>query len=259
MTWERHHPRRLANVDVVRDDDDQTSRLGYWDTDEAGPHCGEPRDDDSGELVGAVKGLPQSRSSGVGCWRGGRCSGDRGEGGRDMAVLCEPPTAPTASDTRLEGRPGNSPCCDDTGERVGSHDNLPQAPSGGNGYWRGRGCGGGGSPGDQGENVPPDPPTAAHAGDTREANQLGDGPYCDVSERLTGSNDGLPQTRSSGDGWWRGQGCSGGKSAGELGTEVPRDPPTAANASGSREAGQRCDGPYCDDSGRLATSNDGLP
>ena len=38
----------------------------------------------------------------------------------------EPPTAPTAGDTRLEGRPGDRPCCDDTGEPVGSRDNLPK-------------------------------------------------------------------------------------------------------------------------------------
>ena len=80
-----------------------------------------------------------------------------------MDVPCEPPTATTAGDTRLEGRPGDGPCCDDTGELVGSNEGLPQARSGGDGHWRGRGCGGGRSPGEEGEGVPCDPPTAIQA------------------------------------------------------------------------------------------------
>ena len=89
---------------------------------------------------------------------------------------------------------------------------------------------------------PVTPPTATQASDTREAGQHGDGPYYDSSERLAGSKDGLPETRSSGDGCWRRRGCSGGKSARELGTEVPDDHTAAANASGSREASQPSDG-----------------
>ena len=83
--------------------------------------------------------------------------------------------------------------------------------------------------------VPSDPPTAPPVGDSREAGQRGDGPCCDYSAELARSSDGLPQTRSSGDAYWRGQGRSGGKRAGEPGTDVPSDPPTATPAAGSRE------------------------
>ena len=48
--------------------------------------------------------------------------------------------------------------------------------------------------------------------------------------RLARSHDGLPQTRSSSDGCWRGRGCSGGSSAGELSAEVPGSPPVAGEA-----------------------------
>ena len=108
-------------------------------------------------------------------------------------------------------KPGDGPCCDGGGELAGSNDGLPETRSSGDGYWRGRGCSGGQSQGDQGTDVPCGPPTAPTAIETRQDGQLGDGSYCDDSERLAGSNDGLPQARSSGDGYRRGRGCSGGR------------------------------------------------
>ena len=101
-------------------------------------------------------------------------------------------------------------------------------PGSGDGCWRGQGCSGGRSTGDLGTEMPGDPPAATHAGGSREAGRPGDGPYCDDGQRLARS--GLPQTRSSSGSCWRGRGCSGGKSRGELSTEVPGSPPVAGKA-----------------------------
>ena len=176
-----------------------------------------------------------------------------------MDVPGEPPTAPIAGDTRLEGQPGDGPCCDGTGELAWSNAGLPQTRSGGDGYRRGRGCGGGRSPGDEGEDVPCEPPTATQAGDTRKEGQPSDEPCCDGGGEPVGSNDGLPQMRSGGDGYWRGRGCSGGRSHGDEGTDVPCEPPTAPIAGDTRQDGQPGDGPCYDGGGELAGSNGGLP
>ena len=113
--------------------------------------------------------------------------------------------------------------CDD-GERLAGSC-LPRSRSSGDGCWQGRGCSGGRRTVDPRMVVCGDPTAATHAGVSREAGRPGDGIHCDDGERLTRS--GLPRSRSSGDGCWQGRGCSGGRSAAELGTEVA-DGPTAA-------------------------------
>ena len=65
-------------------------------------------------------------------------------------------------------------------------------------------------------------------GDSREARQPGDGIHCDDNSGLTRS--GPPRSRSGGDGCWQGWGCSGGRSAAELGTEVIDGPEAATHA-----------------------------
>ena len=79
--------------------------------------------------------------------------------------------------------------------------------------------------------VPGDPRAATHAGVSREAGRRGDGIHCYDRERLARS--GLSQTRSSGDGCLQGWGCSGGSSAGQLGTEVTCGPTAATHAHGA--------------------------
>ena len=233
---------------MVQDDDNQTGRLGYQDAGEVGPHRGGPIDDGGGELVGAVDGgLPQAQPGGGDCGRGRGCEGGRSPGDQNEDEPCDPPTATQADDAREAGQPGDGPYCDDSERLARSNDGLPPTQSSGDGCWRGQGCSGGRSTGELGTEVPGDPPAAANASGSREAGQPGDGPYCDDSERLARSNDGLPPTRSSGDGCWRGQGCSGGRSTRDLGMEVPGDPLAATHAGGSREASRPSDGPYCDD------------
>ena len=155
---------------------------------------------------------------------GGDAKKDGARGTKVTMCPVTPPTATQASDTREASQPGDGPYCDDSERLAGSNDGLPETRSSGDGCWRRRGCGGGKSAGELGTRVPDDHTTAANASGSREASQPSDGPYCDGSERLGWSNHGLPQTRSSGNGYWRGEGCSGGRSAGELGMEMPADP-----------------------------------
>ena len=61
-------------------------------------------------------------------------------------------------------------------------------------------------------------------------------------------------TQSSGDVCWRWRGYSAGRSTRQQGTEVPSDPPAAANASGSREANKPVHGIHREDGARLAGS-----
>ena len=140
-----------------------------------------------------------------------------------------PPAAANASDSPEAGQPSDVIHYDD-GERLAGS-GLPRTRSGSDGCWRGRGCSGGRKTGDLGIEVPADPTAATHAGVSREAGRPGDGIHCDDGERLAGS--GFPQTRSSGGRCWQGRGCSGGRSAGELGTEVPVEPTAATRAHGA--------------------------
>ena len=96
------------------------------------------------------------------------------------------------------------------------------------------------------------PPAAANASGSREGGQPGDEIHCDDGARLAGS--GLPRSRSSSDGCWRGRGCSGGRRTVELGMQVPGDATAATHAGVSREAGRPGDGIHCDDGERLARS-----
>ena len=246
--------------EVVPDDDEQTSRLGYQDAGEVGPHRGAPSNDGGGELVGAADdNLPQAQPGSGDCGRGRGCEGGRSPGDHGEDVPCAPPTATKADDAHEAGQPGDGPYCDDSERLARSNEGLPLNRSSGDGFWQGQGCSGGRSTRQPGTEMPRDAPAAANASGSREADQPRDGPYCDDSERLTRSNYGLPRTLSSGEGCWRGQGCSGGRSTRDLGMEVPCDPLAATHAGGSREAGRPSDGPYCDDGERLARSHDGPP
>ena len=203
--------------------------------------------------------LPQAQPGGGDCGRGRGCEGGRSPGDQGEDVPCDPPTATQADDAHEAGQPCDGPYCDDSERLVGSNDGLPPTRSSGDGCWQGQGCSGGRSIGELGTEVPGDPPRRAKRQRFPRSKASGDGPYCDDSERLARYNDGLPWTRSSGDGCWRGQGCSGGRSTGDLGMEVLGDPPAATHADGSRKAGRPGDGPCCDNGERLARSHDGLP
>ena len=76
-----------------------------------------------------------------------------------------------------------------------------------------------------------DPTPATHAGVSREAGRPVEGIHCDDGERLIRS--GPPRSRSSGDGCWQGRGCSGGRSAAELGTQVTYGPTAVTHAQGA--------------------------
>ena len=78
--------------EVVRDDDDQTGRLGYEDAGEAGPRRGGPRDDDGGVIVGDIDGNKPQAQPGGGNWGRERgCEGGKNQGEQGADVPCNPP------------------------------------------------------------------------------------------------------------------------------------------------------------------------
>ena len=146
-----------------------------------------------------------------------------------MEVCGDPTTATHVGVSREAGRPGNGLHCDD-GARL-TRSGLPRSRSSGDGCWQGRECSGGRRTVELGMEVCGDPTTATHVGVSREAGRPANGIHCDDGARLTRS--GLPRSRSSGDGCWQGRGCSGGRTAAELGTEVTDGPTAVAHAQGA--------------------------
>ena len=218
--------------EVVRDDNDQTGRLGYRDAGEAGPPRGGPRDDDSTAIVGDIdSGLPQAKPGGSNWGRERGCGGGKYQGEHGASVPCNAPATTQAGEARVEGRPKNGPYGDDSEGLAASDDSPAPTKTSHGDCWRWRRCSAGRSTRELGIEVPGDPPAAANASGSREAGQPGDGIHCDDGERLAGSA--LPRSRSSGDGCWQGRGCSGGRSAAELGTEVTDGPTAGTHAQGA--------------------------
>ena len=187
--------------EVVRDDNNQTGRLGYKDAEEAGmPHSGS-REDDGGVLVGRGDGgLPPAKPNGSvrGRGRGYQCDKYQEEHG--AGVPCGPLAAHQPGAARVEDRPGDQPYGDGSGGVTGSHDNPAPTKTSHGDCWQWQRCSPGRSIRQLGTEAPGDFPAAPNAGGSREARRPGDGIHCDHSERLTRS--GPPRSRSGGDGCW---------------------------------------------------------
>ena len=174
--------------EVVRDDNNQTSRLGYQDAEEAGmPHSGS-RDDNGEVSVGRDDGsLPPAEPSGnvQGRQRGYDC--DKYQEWHGAGVPSGPLVARQPGVVCVEGRPGDHPYYDGSRGVTGSNDYpAPTKNSHGDGR-RWQRCSQGSSTPDLGTKVPGAFPEAANAGDSREASRPGDGIHSDDSERLTTS------------------------------------------------------------------------
>ena len=155
---------------------------------------------------------PRSRSSSDGCWRGRRCSGGRRTVELGVEVPGDRAAATHAGVFREAGRPGDGIHFDD-GERL-ARSGLPRARSSGDGYWQGRGSSGGRSARELGTEAIGGPTAATHVHGafvpTGQGNSLHP---CSPSAM-----------RAHLGGVWQPRGCSGGRSAEELGTEVPGSP-----------------------------------
>ena len=190
---------------------------------------GQPYCDGGEELTGSNDSPAPTKTSHGDCWQWQRCNPGNGTPELGTEVPGDFPAAANASGPREAGQPGDGIHCDDSERLAGS--GLPRSRSGGDGCWQGRGCSGGRSAVEPGMQDCGDHTAATHAGVSREAGRPGDGIHCDDSARLTRS--GPPRSRSGGDGCWQGRGCSGGRSAAELGTEVIDGPKAATH---TREA-----------------------
>ena len=204
--------------EVVRDDNDQTGRLGYQDAEETRTPRGGSCDDDGAVTVGHVdSGLPQAKPGGSISGRERGYGGGKYQGEHGAGVPYSPRATIQAGVARVEGRPGDRPYGDGGEGLTGSNDNPAPTKTSCGECWQWQQCSPGRSTPKLGTDVPGDFPAAANAIGSREEGQPGDGIRCDDSERLAGS--GLPRSRSSGDGCWQGRGCSGGRRAVELGIQ----------------------------------------
>ena len=185
--------------EVVRDDNDQTGRLGYQDAEETRTPRGGSRDDDGGMTVGHVdSGLPQAKPGGSIRWGQRGYGGDKYQGENGAGVPYSPLATIQAGVARVEGRPGDRPY-GDGGEGLTRSDDSPAPTKTSHGdCWQWQGCSPGRCTPELGIDVPDDFPAAANASRSCEEGQPGDGIHCDDVERLAGS--GLPWSRSSGDG-----------------------------------------------------------
>ena len=204
--------------EVVRDDNDQTGRLGYQDAEETRTPRGGSRDDDGGVTVGHVdSGLPQAKPGGSIRGRQRGYGADKFEGEHGAGVPYSSLATTQAGVARVEGRPRDPPY-DYGGEGLTRSDDSPAPTKTSHGdCWQWQRCTPGRSTPKPGTVVPGDFPAAANASCSREEGQPSDGIHCDDGERLAGS--GLPRSRSSGNGCWQGRGCSGGRRAVELGMQ----------------------------------------
>ena len=185
---------------------------------------------DGGEELTGSDGIPApTKTNHDSCWQWQRCSPGSSTPQLGTEVPGDFPAAANASSSCEAGQPGDGIHCDDSERLAGS--GLPRSQSAGDGCWQGRGCSGGRRAVELGMQGCDDHTAATHAGVFREAGRLGDGIHCDDSERLTRS--GPPRSRSGGDGCWQGRGCSGGRSAAKLDTEVIDGPQAAKH---TREA-----------------------
>ena len=108
---------------LVRDDNDQTGRLGYQDAEETTTPRGGSRDDDGGVTVGHVdSGLPQAKPGGSIWGRERGYRGDKYQGEHGAGVPYSPLATIQAGVARVEGRPGNRPYGDGGEGLTGSDD-----------------------------------------------------------------------------------------------------------------------------------------
>ena len=111
--------------EVVREDNDQTGRLGHQEAEEIETPRGGSRDDDGGVIVGHVdSGLPQAKPNGSirGLERG--YGGDKCQGEHGAGVPYGPIATIQAGAARVEGRPGDRPY-GDGGEGLTGSDDSP--------------------------------------------------------------------------------------------------------------------------------------
>ena len=239
--------------EVVRDDNDQTGRLGYRNAEQTGKPRSGSGGDDGGVIVGHVhSGLPQAELDG--CIRGQErgYGGDRYQGKHGARLPYSPLATIRANAARVEDQPGDRPCGGGGEGLTGSHDNPAPTKTSYGDCWQWQRCSPGISTPALGTEVLGDFSAAANASGSREVGQPGDRMHRDDGERLAGP--GLPRSRSGGDGYWQGRGCSAGRRAVELGMQDCGDHTAATHAGVSREAGRPGDGIHCDDSARLTRS-----
>ena len=111
--------------EVVRDDNDQTGRLGYQDAEETRTPRGGSRDDDGEVTVGHVdSGLPQAKPGGSIQGRERGQGGDKCQGVHGAGVPYNPLATIQAGVARVEGRPGDRPY-GDGGEGLTGSDDSP--------------------------------------------------------------------------------------------------------------------------------------
>ena len=151
--------------EVVKDDNDQSSRPGYQGARDAEmPHNGS-RDDNGVVFVGRGDGSPPlARPSGnvQGRGRGYEC--DKYEEEHGAGVPCGPLAARQADAARVEFRTGDQPYGDGSGGVTGSDDNPAPTKTSHGDCWQWQQCSPGRSTPELGTEVPGAFPAEANAG-----------------------------------------------------------------------------------------------